>query len=656
MILQKIADKAQGPNYIPLLSVKDHKTFKTCIARLVRQGIYTKLQPNLPFHVNQTYKKTDDIFYQYKVLIYTVGSFYGFIKNNYLRYFVLSEALRAMLIGLYQIAYCPLKKNFDEKFTEEIYQRLLREKQTSVVMLKKLRERIHPEIYIKETMLIFQQNSPQWFKTPISLTLTNILLSCGGVERIALVILDGTSNDKTQTWRALDVIFRLISYCKTQLDFRENTCQQLVKLIDKTDDDSLIFERLFVICTKNFYVEDKELSNDVFVRRVVIDLLRFTFKDYTFQEDYTERIKQSIRLVHAIFVEKTAESRSLPVEILKPILEVIFRIYSLTRDSVLKSTHSEAKEILIKYMNDCPQDDNIIFDSFLFGISNNQNILGFRKDLTLEIQGQSIFIKPEEHAILISVAENSERLLTLLENNSKLLTRFFTYLLRCLVHREKYFTKSNPGLLELETDIMNEYFERSLVVFNVLSILAEDKKIQNEIIDSPDDIISFVKNVLERTIATNVHKSTEFECNGFQTMFTVTMILNALIGNYSKKNLRMFKVLVEPLEIIKNATKHKELVDLIEAILSNIEVSDKTKMHIEESKSELDVILEDICDPLLPVRGHGLMALRKLVEKNDAAVMQKKQYILTIFQVRKLKHYDFFLSHGFPFAAKFKKR
>ncbi|CAH1133700.1 unnamed protein product [Ceutorhynchus assimilis] len=642
-ILQKIGEIVEDPNKDELISIKEIKQIKMTIVLLVKLGIYSKLQPKLPFKIAKTFTETNDIFYEYNILKCTCLAFSNFLKNQTLRVIILSESLAAILAGLYQIAHCPLSKNHN--FTPDIYEKLLQEKEKARSLIQKLRKGIYPAIYIKETMKLNQKNTPVWFQKAVSQMLTSIMLSEDGVENIAVAILDGTNNDKAQTWIALDVIYRIISSCKNQLDFRENICQQVVNLINKTSEESLIFERLFITCAKNFYVDNQEISKDMFIRSVMINLLRFTIKDYNFEtEDYTNTIKKSIRILHGIFVEKTAESPSLPIEILKPVLEVIFRIYSVTLNSVFKSTHNEAKEILIKYITENGEEDNVIFDSFLFGICHKQQILPFRKDLVLEIGRQDIEIKTSKHAVLISATVNSEILFKLLENDTKLLVRFFRYLLKVLVNREKYFKKSSDALLNLESEIMNEYFERSLAVFNNLSILAEDTKIQKEIIKSPSEIIDFIKNVFDRTIETNMHKTTVFESDGFQAMFTVTMILNALIANYSKISLQMFKVLIVPLETIKMYTKHDELKDLIEKILFKIEKNHKasTKINIEETKSELDVILEDICDPLLPVRGHGLMALKKLVERRDVSIMEKKQYILTIFQ-QNLKNEDSFI-------------
>ncbi|XP_050307289.1 transport and Golgi organization protein 6 homolog [Anthonomus grandis grandis] len=640
-IIQEIGNIVTNSQDKVLLSVKETKILKDTIIHLTRLGIYSKLQPKLPFYIKKQYTKTEDIFFEYNVLKCTVLTFCDILKNEHLRAVVLTESLRGILTALYQIAYCPLRNNTDNHFTEEVFKKLVAEKRKAEDLLLKLKETIHPQIYIKETMIILQKNAPVWFKKAVSQMLTDIMLSSNGVENISIAMLEGTGNDNTKTWKALDVIYRLISSCKNQIYFRENILQQVVKLKDKASEDNFVFERLFVSCTKRFYAKDQELSKEVFVRPVITFLLHFVMRDYPFKEkNISNQLKQSLRLLHAIFVEKTVESACLPIEMIKPVLSVIFKYYSITLNKNFKDTNLEAKEVLLKFLNDYSIDE-VVFDNFLFGISDSENILAFRSDIELKIAGNEVVVKHMDHQCISSPSDNFETIQKLLESDVKLLTRLFKYLLKCFGQREKYFKKANEELLNLESDVMTEYFERRLVVVSALSVLADNKKVQKEIIDSPGDIVCFIIDVLYRTIESNMHKTEDFESDEFQTMFTVVMILNALIANHSKKTLKTFKSLCEPLKVIQSEAKHKELIDLIGTILKILETEKTTKIHIED-RSEIDLILEDICDPLLPVRAHGIMALKKLVEQKNPSVMEKKQYILTIFQ-QNLKNEDSYI-------------
>lgn len=48
--------------------------------------------------------------------------------------------------------------------------------------------------------------------------------------------------------------------------------------------------------------------------------------------------------------------------------------------------------------------------------------------------------------------------------------------------------------------------------------------------------------------------------------------------------------------------------------------------------SQLEKALEDVANPMLPVKGHGLLQLRKLIEARDSETLQHEQKLLQIFQ------------------------
>ncbi|XP_066149511.1 transport and Golgi organization protein 6 homolog [Euwallacea fornicatus] len=577
-IVQLIGNTLEEAENTELLSVKEMKELKSCLSHLLKVGIITKLLPKIPYHVYEVYTKTDDMFYQYNVLKCSILAFESFLKNNHLKPLILPEGLRIILAGLYQIAFCPLSKNLIENNT------LLYDKQMAQNLLKNLKETIHSIIYIKETMVIFRQTAPPWFKKRLSQTLTDILVSPKGVQNVALTMFD----DNTQTWLIFDALFKLIS--STQAEIRENLNGQILGLIYDNNDDDLELERFFVVCTKRFYLEDSAFAIKTFVDKVLLSL-----KDLKF-------IVKGIRILHALFIEDRMDGPCLPIEMLKPVLQMLFMVYSITKQS-FEVTHKEAKTLLIKYIKLHSEEDREMFVGFMFAIYDIQYE---QFDNKLGIKGQDfVFIKNEP---------TCESLLELFEDETALLRRYFKYLLTVLIQTEKF---KEPM--------------RQLQVFNDIVALAENKLIQKDLISNPMEIILFIQSSLNEAIKSNTHRSVNFESDKFQILFTIVMILSMLTTYRSKKQTRLFSVLEEQLNKIKLETSHKELVSLTETVLSNIWAKEKIQ-NKEIVKSELDIVLEDVCDALLPVRGHGLMALKKLVEKRDQSVLDKKQYILTIFQ------------------------
>lgn len=631
-----------------VLSVQQLKSIKKCIKQIVNIGICTKLQPNLPLYSQADLcTKSKDIFLDYNILKCTTLGLCEFMKNLNLRLLILPASLKAILVAIYQIAFCPLKQPTiddacDGVMTQEIYQRLLEEKKVFSNLLLTLKSSIHPTIYVRETMVIFQSNSPVWFKKAVSQTLTYIIRSENGIENISMTLLDGISNDSTQTWNIIDVISRLILSCRKFPDFRENICKQLVGLLDKVTDTTLVYERIFTHYTKVFYKVDPENTKDLFVRPVITYLLYFTYQSHKFQddEDLTEKIKQTARVTHAIFVEHLVEYPELPIELLTPVLAVLYRFYVIMTNTPFKSVNEDLKSILNSYLEKFPNISFSVFDSFLFNISSNE-ILPLRNDVHFKLKNDKILLSFSKHTVNYSITETADCLLELLKPKTHLLVNFFGFLLNCLTNRDKYFKKANEDLLNVEEEFMNECIEQNLVIYKLLSDLAESKDVQKQITKTPKDIINYTEMVLNKAVELSTYKTSDTDSNAFQSVFTILMILQNLVVNCSKNNLASYKVLIKPLrKIYDDDTIDTETKNIVNEIL---EVLDKgkvktTRLVVEEVKTDLDKALEDSCDPLLPTRGHGLMVLTRLVEKKDQNVMDRKQYILNIFQVSS-KHF-----------------
>ncbi|CAH1183726.1 unnamed protein product [Phaedon cochleariae] len=638
-----------------LLSVQETRDVKHCLNYITKIGICTKLQPKLPFFVEiQSVKEeneNEDIFWNYNVLKCTTNGLCELLKVPSMRILVLPECLKFILVAVYQISYCPLKKpdvDANNVISEPIYNLLVQEKERFIKLMEYLKRSIHPRIFAKQNMIILQENSPKWFKKSVSQTLTDIIRSNNGVEIIAVSLIGDCDYDSAQTWKILDVLTRLILSCQVFPDFENNICKQVIKLLDKTNEETLIFERVFCYCTKSIYQIDPELCKEHFVRASVSYLLYFTYKGHIFQdgEDITQKIEQTIRIIHTIFIENSLDNhQALPLEILKPMMGVIFRFFVLTSNSSFKSTNNNLQAITIAYLLKFPDEFLQLIDNFLFGIDTKE-ILPFRNDLILEANKAKIIIKLADYSITYSSLDNSECLLKLLKPNSKLLVRFFGFLLNTLTNKEKYFIKKNDDLLQLESDaIMNEFFERNITVYKLLSEMAEEKTIQEQLSEEPGDIIEYIRNVLRRTLELSTHQTEDPDAQEFQSLFTVIIILQNLIARSRKSDLKQYDCLITDLTVISRETGNVEMRNIIEKILGNMErsVSGPSPMlHERDVKTDLDKAIEDICDPLLPTRGHGLLSLKKLLENKDKQAMDRKQYILNLLQ-QNLKNDDSFI-------------
>lgn len=350
---------------------------------------------------------------------------------------------------------------------------------------------------------------------------------------------------------------------------------------------------------------------------------------FTEGQDISESLIQHVRIIHAMFLENSSGLPRLPMNCLKPIIYVLFRFYDSVVGTTIKTVADDLKGLLTIFLNNFPNMD--LLDKFIFEIGC-EDVLPFRNDLVLNVDNGNIFVALSEHTVSYSSVANMERLSELIKCKDDLRLRLFEFLLNCICDKDKYFKKASDDLLCQEERIMNEYIERSILVYSTLSELAADKSVQREIADNPVAVITYIKSAVYSTLEHGLHKSQNIDSDEFQSTFTILMVLQNLVEHST--NLAGFEVLIEPLRKIMEEVCNAETRNLVENILHKLcNGRNASGIIPEDLKTELDKTIEELLDPLLPVRGHALMRLTKLVEKKDSNAMERKQYILNIFQV-----------------------
>ncbi|CAG9826015.1 unnamed protein product [Diabrotica balteata] len=628
------------------LSVQETRDLRGFINDVVIIGIQTKLQPTLPFHMQSKYFVSEDIFWSYNILKCTTFGLTEFMKLPVLRLCILPENLKVILAALYQISYGPVKKPSDEStasMTKEIYEKLIHEQRFFLQILNHLEQSVHPSIFIRETMVMFNAKIPSWFKKHLFQNLTSILRSQKGVQTVASALF-GNCESNTQNWKILDVFSKLILYCMKFPDFKENICKQLIDLLHNQSSEQTIAENIFTHCTKIIYTKDTELCNDVFVKNIMTHLICFTQKaEQCCKGDITETIKLTSRLLNAVFVESNAQENVLPSSLLTKIVSVIFRFFVTTIDSSFKTVNNDLADILLVFFESNQEKSLDVLDTILFNLKSSE-ILEFRDDVEFDVQANRITLRQMQHSVQYSPSENCEAVLKLYKRKPKLLVSFFGYLLNCISNESKYFPKNNEGLIQVEEDFTTSYIERKIVVYKLVSELADERDIQKQLNEKPGVIVDYIYNVLNRTLELSTHTKEDCDSEGFQSVFTILMILQNLLETSDRDSLIHYDILLDPLKKIKEESENKETKDIIHKILKILQGYDvsKRKNVEEKDKAELDQILEDVCDPLLPTRGHGLICLSKLIEKKDPDVMERKQYILNLL-LQNLTNKDSFI-------------
>lgn len=608
-----------------MLNVQDTKVVKVALQNFVRIGILKNLQPNLPYNINV--KKRKDELYSYQLLKCVLIWFNNVLVYPDLRMLFLPHCLQAVLLGMYQIGYCPLKKPTSEKLqgsfvmSEELYASLYEDQIVFKQLLSKMNDSIHPAISIKETMLLLQATSPTWFKKVVSNNLTKMLRSKKGVENIACAMLDGIDNDTTRTWQIIGVLTKLILSCQSFADFDDNICSQVLELLRLTKtSDLLVYEQLVVSIVKNLYLVNAEQCERRFLSEITKIFGRLNDKNYKFFDDIdvTDDIAQSTRLLNNVFRDDF-NAKGLPLPLLKSCINVIFYLYHFTKNSELTIVSNEFKDIIIRYLKQCNfQEINDFLDNVLFAISVEETHI-LRNDIDLCVD-KKILVKTSQHVMFNSTVDVANTVYELFNTDQKV--RLFGYLLKCVGDKNKYFSiKANDALIGIEDSPTNAVLERLLAVHGMLSQLSEDQSVQDSLKENPDLIVEYINKVLREPLNEEV-------------TFVVIMILDNILTKCSKNSLIKYEALNEGLIKVCSSTNNDEMRVLTKKVLNKMEGREDCRgTKTVKPKSSFDKALDNLCDPLLPVRGHALLELRKLIESKDTRAMEKKQYLLNLFQV-----------------------
>nr|XP_022900965.1 uncharacterized protein LOC111414039 [Onthophagus taurus] len=638
-----------------LLSVHQNKLLQKSFDNYINLGICANLLPNMSaYHKISIPRDENLIINQYKMLAATTSFLIYLLKYPKLRLIILSSFSKPLLNALYQIIHCPLKKPSTEStcnfvMSEEIYNWLLEDKEKFKKSFDYLVHLLNKKIYVHNTMMLITPKSPKWLKSSVSQTLDNILVAPQGVESTLWAMLEYKvdsfeMNDRTKNWETLEILTKLILNFYNKPEF-DGLCNQLINLLNKRDNNKKIttFEDLYCLCVKQLYLIDKEVCKKKLLCNIFDQLNRFCYentKKFVDNEDITGDIEHNFRLIYNCFIGKSLQTTDLPIILIKKYLNVFFNFYIISLDSPHGLLKNQLEDILLKYMKNS---DSEIFDNFLFDLQPNEIAL-MRRDIFIEIRGKSVFVKVPQSKIKINIGRKGDVLIKLCRKNEDLYISLFLYYMRTLKDTEKYFKlTTNLDLLKLEDEVtLDEVTERKLMVFQNLSALAEDVLIQEHINENPKTIIDFLKDSLTNILTSNIHKSLDFDSDDFQNVFTTVMILQALVMNSTKENLKYYKTLSEIVHTLFCETLNielKQLLKTIDNILCNDDFKQKSKKVV---KSEVDKALDDITDPLLPVRGHGLLVLSKLIEKRDKEIMERKNYVLNVFQ-QNLKDEDSFI-------------
>lgn len=630
------------------ISLHNINVLKTSISNLSTLSICTNLVENLPGHKsNGPIENT--IIEKYNRLCDSTDKLIKILKCEQLCDIVLNSCLSALITALYQILYAPIKRppsqqepKCEDSFVMscDLYTKLTDDRGyfqdvVNILLMPKIKSQ-----YVTAIMLLMKCKTPVWFQRAVSANLTSIMKDKGGIETIAVALLENTAdydpNDTSKIWRVLSVFVKLFLGFQTSADFTTNICQQLLDLLDAQDSQGNFikpFELIVAKSIKELYLIDVSTAVDVLLKRVLskslLAILDAPNSDVV-NGDRTSAIFQSTRILHNCFIDNLLDSADLPVSLLSPVVMSLLKLHARTV-KCWPIINGQLKDLLLKYTTR-EEVRYKLFDAVLFNIGYPVNdVYLLRRDIQIDIDDiNRIVVK---NRTIGNVNEDLEEdLLNLLTTRTELLMTLFLYLFKCLVDKDKS--------------------SKNLEIYRSITKLTYNKCVLRHLNSNPECLIPHFESFLESSIKDKIHiQDSNTTPDESQPFFTVIMIVQLL----AQSNLRDSTRLLDLLRVISKETNIAEIKLLISDVLSKLledkyvdhaTISSESQENPEDGQvmisSEVDKAITDVCDPLLPVRAHGLMELTKLVEDRHPDVLKRKQYVFHVFQ-QNLKNEDSFI-------------
>lgn len=401
------------------------------------------------------------------------------------------------------------------------------------------------------------------------------------------------------------------------------------------DSDNSDYIRIAVICARVLYENNQELFYKKLFQPVISPFA--VLSSSTSEQEYTKCLTR----LWNCFAVPASNMWCLPSKILIYYISVLFRLYTKICHSPLH-IKSQVEDLIWCFLVNCSDAElnNILPVLVLNRTCTDIHMFPDNVYFSFGDEGGVKLIINEENSDFI-LEENGDSLMLLLEKkdkDGKIKNALFVSLLHETVAGEEN---------------ISETIEGRLVTMKLLTVLAENPSVQQSINKNPKHIVVFIKSLIESKLD-SCDDNVEIIC---LSLMVLSIVLNDSLHRSESQDWLQFKELAVPLKRVCNKTTNLELKmlseDLFNTILSHGAVkkpqkswkSDTDKSYsvnndvtsainnFHINQSECEKALNEACDALLPVRGHAMRQLARLISIGDREAKAKKEVILCIFQV-----------------------
>ncbi|XP_034255754.1 transport and Golgi organization protein 6 homolog [Thrips palmi] len=668
-VLLKLKEKLMDD----VLSVSQQKDVRSCLQFLVSLGIQPNLVPNvmaipsdrkalMDFLLEQS--RTD--MQKYERLCVVVKAILACCENSHLRSLIIATCINPLLVSLFQLSYAPLKKPSEDSnsistpacesfvMTTDIWNRLQTDRAYFKILLHQLvKETYQPKIMFELMMLQGNQNNflpPLWLRKSSSSLLTSRLVQPGGVAALIKAAFD-SAPDTGSDWKKTDALARVIT---SPINHYDSIASQLFKLVEVSRDGASNMHFLILSCIRQLLDKDASVCHK-FIIGPLLQPLEYVFScENSPQEEGDiilpeEKLDALFKQIHLCFTPGSkAACVNLPGNILAPYVSLFFKLFCKLHGSA-SNLCKISEDILYHIICDCDQlaltrvlkcillneveeDTLLLPDSFGFQFGPNGGVI------------LQICSEPKKDLFSSSVEECGDMLIAFLElrNDSELSVLVFEVLLKLLIEMGMKPKTGVPNLTTLGTleDNLASLMlssEKHLGVVRLLAALVENTNVRQKLSESPEHILAFIVNFFE-TLIHGGSLSESGEDEDLECVFVAFMVLNVMLDNCNETtDWSVFSNLLHPVCIIRDQTKNEELQRLASRVYNLVSTCGVVDQNIPKGrekpeKTECEEAFHDACDPLLPVRGHALVQLTKLLKKRDSETLVKKEAVLCLFK------------------------
>uniref|UniRef100_A0A8D8WYK5 Transport and Golgi organization protein 6 homolog n=1 Tax=Cacopsylla melanoneura TaxID=428564 RepID=A0A8D8WYK5_9HEMI len=570
--------------------------------------------------------------------------------------------------------------------SEEFYGRLVVERQQFKKLLEQLLASVNQADLLKQIMILFGyavQSGPKrhvWFTNACTSILNNTLNKPNGIETVLKAMCDEDFTSPL-VWRKLDIVARIIATMNTAYDV---TCPQIVQMLQYNEDlivsnDQLKLYNQFSIATcKHFHQLNPVVFHTHIYNHVIAPLEQMESKNQT-----TEGNTSSLSLTSSLLMLDRLFSHvdGLPRELLTKYTNLLFFIYFNIHSSpiyipvkarlenlLLTLWTSFSVEQCAVLLNRCvfqvqcspggvksgevredslDEDDDEeeggkVSEPYPTTTSLFQDILDFPPGtISISTSGNLSFVEtntpvPDSHdpssatETVSPVPDSYERYgATVLELMNK--------------HKDKPVATQNLFICLLQNytkEVFKDDLERNVVNVKLLNDLVQNFQIEQFISANPEHIILFVEYLIKQSISQD--KDTDASSpDNTDSLFTALTLLTILM---SEQNTPLFSHITPSLESLLNYSTNEEVNILARQVLEQIKAANPSKKRGSKVRrgESYEKAMCDACDPVLPVRGHGMVTLTKLILSGDATAKSNKSQLLCLF-MENLSHEDSYL-------------